>query len=156
MLFDRVCGEREVFFAPFPPTPPYTPFGIRGLAYFQEQCCSPSSLTSVTDWLHLSLWWWLHVRFSHYTSSVIHIGTYVLNWCCKLFGSSPWLARSRLLRPRLNSRHSLLLSLAGLSRPHGIRHTYIFHRLIVRFTHQGCGLLWEYRCLEPTCPIDAP
>ena len=34
--------------------------------------------------------------------------------------------------------------------------TYIFHRLLARFTHQGYGHLWELRCLLPTCPLDTP
>ena len=34
--------------------------------------------------------------------------------------------------------------------------TYIFHRLLARFTHQGYGHLWELCCLLPTCPLDTP
>lgn len=34
--------------------------------------------------------------------------------------------------------------------------SYIFHRLLARFTHQGYGCLWELRCFMPSCPLDSP
>ena len=142
-------------FAPFPPTPPYVPFGIRRFGLLSGHF-SPQSSFNFCCRLIIPI----SVVVTSYTFQPLHL---VDNSCRNISSQlmshaiQPFaMACSKSATTASADFSAFVVTILCRTAETSQDKPYIFHRLLARFTPQGYGHLWELRCLLPTCPLDTP
>ena len=148
-------GSERFSFAPFPPTPPYVPFGIRRFGLLSRTMLFPIFLNFCYRLIVP-----ISVVVTSYTFQPLHL---VSNSCrnirSQLMLQTIWpfaLTCSKSTTLASADFSAFVVTTAYADAETSRDKTYIFHRLLAKSTHQGYGHLWELRCPLPTCPLDAP